>query len=172
MKKKTSLPALLLFVLLYAAYLYFGGDPSLFGSGSSENSGSAPAATETATDARGSGTRTGADRGDAILADALRNRTSDLQVEGRGSVVKVLPDDTDGSPHQRFILKLASGQTLLVAHNIELAPRIPSLERGDEVAFYGEYEWNEQGGVLHWTHHDPGGRHAGGWLKHEGRTYE
>jgi hypothetical protein len=39
------------------------------------------------------------------------------------------------------------------------------------VAFRGEYEWNPEGGIIHWTHHDPGGRHAGGWLKHKGKTY-
>jgi len=106
------------------------------------------------------------------LAEAFRNGENDLQAEGNGEVVRILPDDNDGSRHQRFILKLTSGQTLLVAHNIDLAPRIPSLREGDSVAFYGEYEWNSKGGVIHWTHHDPQGRHVTGWLKHNGKTYE
>ena len=97
---------------------------------------------------------------------------SGRQVQGQGRVSRILADDNDGSRHQRFILTLASGQTLLIAHNIDLAPRIPALEVGDTVAFYGEYEWNDKGGVVHWTHHDPRGRHAGGWLEHGGKRYE
>ena len=85
--------------------------------------------------------------------------------------MKILPDDLKGSRHQRFLLRLSSGQTLIVAHNIDLAFRINSLSGGDKVAFYGEYEWNAKGGVIHWTHHDPSGRHAGGWLRHDGKTY-
>lgn len=108
---------------------------------------------------------------DRILRRAFQQHTSDLQVEGRGVVKRVLPDDNDGSRHQRFILELASGQTLLIAHNVHLAPRIPDLRRGDKVVFRGEYEWNPQGGVIHWTHDDPGGSHPGGWLKHKGKTY-
>ncbi|HHY0333608.1 TPA: DUF3465 domain-containing protein, partial [Vibrio cholerae] len=105
---------------------------------------------------------------DAVLQQAYQSQQSDLQVQGLGQVVKVLPDDNDGSRHQKFILKLNSGQTLLVAHNIDLAPRIPNLKVGDIVEFYGEYEWNKKGGVLHWTHKDPQNRHAHGWLKHNG----
>ncbi|ELJ8513153.1 TPA: DUF3465 domain-containing protein, partial [Vibrio cholerae] len=101
---------------------------------------------------------------DAVLQQAYQSQQSDLQVQGFGQVVKVLPDDNDGSKHQKFILKLNSGQTLLVAHNIDLAPRIPNLKVGDSVEFYGEYEWNKKGGVLHWTHKDPQNRHAHGWL--------
>ncbi len=109
---------------------------------------------------------------DAVLQQAYQSQQSDLQVQGLGQVVKVLPDDNDGSRHQKFILKFNSGQTLLVAHNIDLAPRIPNLKVGDSVEFYGEYEWNKKGGVLHWTHKDPQNRHAHGWLKHNDQVYE
>ncbi|MCX9532571.1 DUF3465 domain-containing protein [Vibrio cholerae] len=109
---------------------------------------------------------------DAVLQQAYKSQQSDIQVQGFGQVVKVLPDDNDGSKHQKFILKLNSGQTLLVAHNIDLAPRIPNLKVGDSVEFYGEYEWNKKGGVLHWTHKDPQNRHAHGWLKHNGQVYD
>ena len=84
----------------------------------------------------------------------------------------MLSDDFDVSSHQRFILKLDSGQTLLIAHNIDLAPSINELMEGDYVEFYGEYEWNYEGGVIHWTHHDPSNKHVGGWLKHRGHIYQ
>lgn len=109
---------------------------------------------------------------EAVLKQAFENEQSDIQVEGEGTVWKTLPDDNKGTRHQRFILKLSSGQTLLVVHNIDLADKIKGLKKGDKVAFYGEYEWSEQGGVIHWTHHDPSGRHTDGWLKHDGRLYQ
>jgi hypothetical protein len=108
---------------------------------------------------------------DSALLEAYSKRQSDVQVQGEGVVRKILRDDLQGSRHQRFILELAGGQTVLIAHNIDLAPRIGGLERGDTVAFHGEYEWNPKGGVIHWTHHDPAGRHIDGWLKHAGKTY-
>ncbi|MGR9044161.1 MAG: DUF3465 domain-containing protein [Gammaproteobacteria bacterium] len=108
---------------------------------------------------------------DQILAQAYESRRSNLFIEGRGIVTRVLADDRQGNRHQRFIVQLASGQTLLIAHNIELAPRITDLKKGDPIAFAGEYEWNHKGGVIHWTHHDPSKRHAEGWLKHNGRLY-
>jgi hypothetical protein len=110
--------------------------------------------------------------GDDMFASAFRNRTSGIQVSGIGITTKVLADDNDGSRHQRFILKLPSGQTLLVAHNIDLAPRVSSLREGDSVEFNGVYEWNSKGGIIHWTHHDPEGRHEAGWLKHDGKSYQ
>ncbi|MDP2785103.1 MAG: DUF3465 domain-containing protein [Sulfurimicrobium sp.] len=109
---------------------------------------------------------------DSVLASAFENKTSNLQIEGKGTVLKMLKDDTDGSRHQRFIIRLDSGQTLLVAHNIDLAPRINALREGDALMFNGEYEWSAKGGVIHWTHHDPSGRHAAGWLKHNGEIYQ
>lgn len=109
---------------------------------------------------------------DSALASAFESKTSNLQIAGKGTVAKILKDDTDGSRHQRFIIRLDSGQTLLVAHNIDLAPRINALREGDALMFYGEYEWSSKGGVIHWTHHDPSGQHVAGWLKHDGQLYQ
>ena len=102
---------------------------------------------------------------DAILAAAHADQRSNVQVDGRGTVVRLLADDTNGSRHQRFILRLDSGQTLLVAHTIDLAARLADLQVGDVVEFRGEYEWSDKGGVIHWTHHDPQGRHPAGWVR-------
>lgn len=108
---------------------------------------------------------------DEVLAQAFAKRSRDLQVEGRGRVQRVLSDDDQGSRHQRFLLELESGQVLLVVHNIDLAPRIETIRVNDRIEFFGEYEWNDRGGLIHWTHSDPGGRHVAGWLKHAGRRY-
>jgi hypothetical protein len=109
---------------------------------------------------------------DDIIKELWNSGQSDVQVEGKGVVTKILSDDNDGSRHQRFILKLKSGQTLLVAHNIDIAPRINSLAIGDTVEFYGEYYYNEQGGGVHWTHTDPDGSHVAGYLKCKGNVYQ
>ena len=109
---------------------------------------------------------------DSPIGRAFASGTSDVQVDGEGTVIRVLPDDVDGSRHQRFIVQLASGQTLLITHNIDVAPRIAGLKVGDSVGFNGEYVWNEIGGVTHWTHHDRQGRHVAGWVMHNGKRYQ
>ena len=108
---------------------------------------------------------------DDVLATAYEEQRTDLQVTGTGTVIRILADDSNGGRHQRFILQLDSGQTLLIAHNIDVAPRIPALAVGDRVEFNGVYEWNDEGGVVHWTHHDPAGGHEAGWLEHDGIVY-
>ena len=151
----------LLLAIAVVAVIFYGVDGSK-GIGQLAGSGAAP------TESAGT-SQTG-------TSDAARTvfdqRQSGTQITGEGVVSKLLADDTDGSRHQRFIIALASGQTLLVAHNIDLAPRIDSLRAGDAVAFNGVYEWNDKGGVIHWTHHDPDGRHEAGWLKHAGQIYQ
>ena len=106
------------------------------------------------------------------IGRAFKNGTSNVQVEGEGVVTRILADDLEGSSHQRFIVRLRSGQTVLIAHNIDLAPRVAGLQEGDSLRFYGEYVWNEEGGKIHWTHKDPKGSHVAGWIKHNGRTYQ
>ncbi len=116
--------------------------------------------------------RRSSSRPDDPIARAFANGLSDIQVEGEGTVIRLLPDDLNGSRHQRFIIELASGQTLLISHNIDLAPRINTLAEGDTIRFNGEYVWNAKGGLIHWTHHDPRGRHVAGWVIHNGKTYQ
>lgn len=106
-----------------------------------------------------------------LIEQSFADERSSVWVEDRGTVERTLRDDNEGSRHQRFILRLASGHTILVAHNIDLAPRV-SVDRGDAISFRGKYEWNPQGGVVHWTHHDPRAPDridVGGWLDVDGR---
>lgn len=104
------------------------------------------------------------------IRQASRNPDAKFWTTIQGKVVKLLKDDRDGSQHQRFLVEIAPDITLLVAHNIDLAPRIPVVQ-GDAVTIKGEYVWNNRGGVLHWTHHDPKGR-KGGWVEVAGKRYE
>ena len=107
------------------------------------------------------------------VLDAYRARQSDVIVEYVvGVVERLLADDNEGSRHQRFIMRMGNGNTLLVVHNIDLAPRIDSLRVGDRISVKGEYEWNDRGGLVHWTHHDPRGVHEGGWIDQEGWRYQ
>lgn len=102
----------------------------------------------------------------------FEQRQSDVQIEVSGTVIRLLSDDNEGSRHQRFIIELPSSQTLLIVHNIDLAPRIDDIREGDEVRVYGEYIWNDKGGLIHWTHHDPANRHPHGWIRHQDRLYQ
>ena len=108
----------------------------------------------------------------SVLKDAFNQRKSNIQVLVSGRVVSVLPDDTKGSRHQRFVVKLANSQTLLIAHNIDLAPRVSNLKIGDQLYIYGEYEWSSKGGVIHWTHRDPRRIHVNGWIQKNGVMFQ
>lgn len=109
------------------------------------------------------------------LQRALENQEEDFWIEASGQVIRLLPDDLEGSRHQRIIVALDSGQTLLIAHNIDIAPRLDAVSVGDRLRFRGEYVWNARGGVIHWTHRDPdgggAGDSAGGWLELRGKRY-
>lgn len=108
--------------------------------------------------------------GGAAVLEAFNARRSGVEVEATGVVARRLADDRKGLPHERFILRVGD-LTVLVAHNTELAPAVP-VAVGDTVEVRGEYEWNQLGGVIHWTHRDPDGRHAPGWIRLRGRLYQ
>ena len=112
-----------------------------------------------------------AETSNAAIEQAFKAKKSDVQVSGHGLVIKLLKDDNKGSRHQKFLVKINAQQTLLFAHNIDLAPRVP-VQTGDEISFYGEYVYNPIGGVMHWTHHAPQGDHVAGWIMHNGKKYQ
>lgn len=112
-----------------------------------------------------------ADADESAIRALIDNEISGEMVELRAEIVKLLPDDNEGARHQRLLVKLATGGTVLVSHNIDLAERVPA-EEGDWLTVFGQYEWNDKGGVLHWTHHDPQNRREGGWIEHNAVRYE
>ncbi len=157
MRRRRKLPGwvIVLIIVGWFGYQFFLG----------EDQAQTPASTTT-----NGNTSTAIAGGERAVLDAFADRRSEVVVEVAGTVDRTLSDDNEGSRHQRFILKLPAGHTVLVSHNIDLAQRVP-LGRGDLVQLRGQYEWNEQGGVIHWTHHDPRGRRPGGWIRHNGQEY-
>lgn len=105
------------------------------------------------------------------VEQAYAAKLSNVQVSGSGVVVKLLTDDNKGAKHQKFLVKINPQQTLLFAHNIDLAPRVP-VQAGDTISFSGEYVYNPKGGVIHWTHHSPNGNHPGGWIMLNNEKYQ
>ncbi|MFZ1386729.1 MAG: DUF3465 domain-containing protein [Thiolinea sp.] len=107
----------------------------------------------------------------AQLRQAANDPNAKFWTNIQGSVIKNLKDDNEGDRHQKFLVQVANDLTLLVSHNIDVASRVPVRE-GDTVKIKGEYVWNNRGGVIHWTHHDPKGRKAGGWIEVNGTRYD
>ena len=108
---------------------------------------------------------------DRVLIDLQARRARGVRVCYAAPVFKVLPDDKRGRQHQRFLFKLANGTTVLVAHNIDLAPRVP-LNKGNLVEVCGEYIWNDKGGVIHYTHRSTSRFKQGGYIKFNGDLYQ
>ena len=110
-------------------------------------------------------------RGEHPITALQRTGATGVPVRGQAVVFRVLPDDLEGSRHQRFLVKLADGHVVKISHNIDLAERVPARE-GDVLRFAGDFASNELGGAVHWTHLDPRDRHPHGWIEHRGKRYE
>jgi Protein of unknown function (DUF3465) len=93
------------------------------------------------------------------------------EVTGKVKVYKLLQEDDEGLKHERFLVMLSDGTTVLVAHSLDKAPLVP-VSPEDEIIIHGEYVWNQKGGVIHWTHHSDSPRHEGGWIDFKGKRYE
>lgn len=103
------------------------------------------------------------------ISHLIKARASGKIITIKAKVINILPDDNKGDRHQKMIVKVGEN-TLLLAHNIDIAKRVPvSINQWIEIK--GEYEWNNKGGVIHWTHRDLRNRHENGWIKHNNKKY-
>ena len=110
--------------------------------------------------------------GNAAVERAFADHRSGIEVTADGTVTRLLADDPGPSgTHQRFIVQVrGSAQTLLIDNNVDIGKRVP-LATGDDVVVHGEYVWNDQGGLIHFTHHDPAHTHEDGWIELKGVHY-
>lgn len=105
-----------------------------------------------------------------VLA-AQANRLSKVEVTAVARVEKLLPDDNQGLQHQKFLLLLSNGTTVLVANDLTYGQRVP-VQPGSIIQIHGEYVWNSLGGLIHWTHRSDSPRHESGWIDYEGVRYQ
>jgi hypothetical protein len=110
--------------------------------------------------------------GNTTVDRAYADHRSGVEVTADGAVMRLLSDDTGPSgTHQRFIVQVkGSTQTLLIDNNVDIGKRVP-VAIGDDVVVHGEYVWNDQGGLIHFTHHDPDHSHEDGWIELKGIRY-
>ena len=100
---------------------------------------------------------------------AFQEQRSNDWISMTATVVRLLPDESGQYRHQRFIVRCPGGLTVLVVNDISIGQRVPVAPR-TSVGIRGQYVWNAQGGLVHFTHHDPAGG-TGGWILFRRRVY-
>ncbi len=118
----------------------------------------------------------GGDAANAQIYDAWRGGRSGIEVQASGSVARVLGERTGPSgPHEGFLLHLTGsgghGLTVRVESNLDIMGSVP-VRDGEAATVRGEYDYDPRGGVIHWTHRDPRGRHPDGFVEIDGHRYQ
>jgi hypothetical protein len=73
--------------------------------------------------------------------------------------------------HEAFDCRSDDGTALEIVDNVKLAPQV-GVQPGDRIGVRGELVQDPgREPVVHWTHHDPSGHHADGWIDFAGRRY-
>jgi len=112
----------------------------------------------------------------AAIEDIQQHRSGqEVTVEGTVAQTPHIVRGPSGR-HQDFVLEVSSGkgeqQLILISHNIDISSEAP-LNEGDDVIVRGELDIDRSGPVIHFTHHDPRGRHEPGFLQiKNGPTYD
>lgn len=72
--------------------------------------------------------------------------------------------------HEQFAVQTGSGRVDVI-DNVGIAPPVP-VQPGERIQVRGEMVHDAgKPPIVHWTHHDPGGRHQDGFIRLRGRVY-
>lgn len=113
----------------------------------------------------------GSIQNDQQIVEAVAKRRRMHYIQGADMpVIQLLPDDLKGSQHQKFLVRLSSGDQIMVVYNLDLCPKVP-LRVGDLVDAGGEFIWTNRGGLLHWVHYDPKAKRPHGYVAVGGKAY-
>ena len=95
--------------------------------------------------------------------------SSHVEVRDRGTIVAVLGvRESRSGAHEGFLIAIGS-HVYRVEDNADITGTIP-LRRAAHVELQGQYECDDN--VIHWTHHDPSGRHPSGYIEIDGTYYQ
>ncbi len=89
----------------------------------------------------------------------------------RGTVVRILPDDTQGLTHQCFVIETEAGERYEVNHSTTHGERIDGLRVGALLSVRGVVYRDKTKQGIHWTHHADCEGDAG-WIEWNGRRYQ
>ena len=108
---------------------------------------------------------------DSSLVAAVNARHGVFYIEaGNLTVDRLLPDDTQGLPHQKWIGRLSNGSTITVVYNSDMGLRVP-LHIGDKFSVGGQFIWTGNSGLIHWVHDDPSRQRPDGYVFLNGVIY-
>lgn len=122
----------------------------------------------------GCGTGTAEQPDNKRICGAYAGHLTDGEVIANGVVREVLGMRRGpNGDHEGFLLQLDGDCDLLlrVETNTDITGQIP-ISGGQRVTVKGVYVFNAMGGLIHWTHHDPAGRHVNGYVKIGDRLYQ
>jgi Protein of unknown function (DUF3465) len=110
---------------------------------------------------------------DGAVCAAYSAQRSRVEAVAGGRVTRIFGVRAGrSSPHEGFLMRLDSGCDLVlrVEVNTDFTGEIP-LSSNEPIVVKGEYEYYPRGGVIHWTHHDPRGRHENGYISAADKMY-
>lgn len=97
-----------------------------------------------------------------------------MEVTYRGTVTtppRFFSSHHNHREHEQFDVRSDDGSAFRVIDNTTITSRIP-VHAGDRVEVRGELVHDRgRPPIVHWTHHDPRGRHLDGFVSTGGRVY-
>ncbi|HIP75819.1 MAG TPA: DUF3465 domain-containing protein [Psychromonas hadalis] len=102
----------------------------------------------------------------------FNNQRGGEMVSSLGRIIKLLEDQTSPYLAQLILIRLNSGQKLIIKHNLKASTKIADLKVGEMIKFKGVYRWNSRGGMVVSTFENKQHPKRSGWVKFADKTYQ